>query len=103
MVERQQAKNQPAVFFNLVGNLLSIRRALIPTFSQREKEQEKSGARSCLRVRTRTLPHPFCLRRGTELSADQGCELFEPWLSLRGPRLKRVPQGARSEAKGRRQ
>ncbi len=45
---------------------------------------------------------PLCLRRGAQLQADQGCALFEPQASLRGPRLKRAPQAARSAAQGRR-
>ena len=38
--------------------------------------------------------HPLCMHRVAQLQADQGRALFEPKASLRGPRLKRVPQAA---------
>ena len=46
------------------------------------------------------LFNPLCACRGAQLQAEKGPRMFEPKASLRGPRLKRAPQVARSEAEG---
>jgi hypothetical protein len=48
------------------------------------------------------FPHPFCMRRGAQLGADQGRACLSE-ASLHAPRLKQAPQVARSVAEGRRQ
>ncbi|PNG51915.1 hypothetical protein WDL1CHR_02610 [Variovorax sp. WDL1] len=53
------------------------------------------------RAMARWTPSPLWPRRGAQLFADKGPRVFEPKASLRGPREKRAPQVARSEAKGR--
>ncbi|PNG47357.1 hypothetical protein WDL1CHR_05682 [Variovorax sp. WDL1] len=45
------------------------------------------------------VPYPLCACRGAELFADQGRACLSE-ASLRGPREKRAPQVARSEAEG---
>ncbi|VTU26474.1 hypothetical protein H4CHR_01802 [Variovorax sp. PBS-H4] len=45
--------------------------------------------------------NPLWPRRGAQLFAEKGPRVFEPKASLRGPREKRAPQVARSEAEGR--
>ncbi|VTU38975.1 hypothetical protein E5CHR_04959 [Variovorax sp. PBL-E5] len=50
----------------------------------------------------RVDPNPPCAHRGAQLQADQGRACLSE-ASLRGPRLKRAPQVARSEAEGRAQ
>ena len=47
--------------------------------------------------------HPFCMRRGAQMEAGSGPQLFEPKASSADPRRNRAPQVARSEAEGRRQ
>ena len=46
------------------------------------------------------LFNPLWACRGAQLQADKGPRVSEPKASLRGPRLKRAPQVARSEAEG---
>ncbi|PNG46918.1 hypothetical protein WDL1CHR_05235 [Variovorax sp. WDL1] len=53
------------------------------------------------RAMARWTPSPLWPRRGAQLFADKGPRVFEPKASLRGPREKRAPQVARSEAQGR--
>ncbi|PNG51721.1 hypothetical protein WDL1CHR_02410 [Variovorax sp. WDL1] len=53
------------------------------------------------RAMARWNPNPLWPRRGAELFAEKGPRVFEPKASLRGPREKRAPQVARSEAEGR--
>ena len=47
--------------------------------------------------------HPLCACRGAQPFADKGPRVSEPKASLRGPRERRAPQVARSEAEGRAQ
>ncbi len=54
------------------------------------------------RATARWSSNPLCARRGAQLFADQGRACLSE-ASLRGPREKRAPQVARSEAKGRAQ
>ncbi len=53
------------------------------------------------RATARWSSNPLWPRRGAELFADKGPRVSEPKASLRGPREKRAPQVARSEAEGR--
>ncbi|VTU31225.1 hypothetical protein H6CHR_03556 [Variovorax sp. PBL-H6] len=48
----------------------------------------------------RPVSNPLCACRGAQLFAEKGPRVFEPQASLRGPRVKRAPQVARSEAEG---
>jgi hypothetical protein len=53
-----------------------------------------------VRATARWSSNPLCACRGAQLFADKGPRVFEPKASLRGPREKRAPQVARSEAEG---
>ncbi|VTU13960.1 hypothetical protein RA8CHR_00350 [Variovorax sp. RA8] len=72
----------------------------------RERQREQGpGAHANLhptqgRAMARWTPSPLCACRGAELFAEKGPRVFEPKASLRGPREKRAPQVARSEAEG---
>ncbi|VTU36611.1 hypothetical protein RA8CHR_05523 [Variovorax sp. RA8] len=73
--------------------VLTLERIRMPLF-QASRSEAVGG-----RAKQWPVPYPLCACRGAELFADQGRACLSA-ASLRGPREKRAPQVARSEAKG---
>ena len=91
-----KSKNDLAIFFSASGSLLSSRRAPIPTFSQREKEQVQIRILPRLRLR-KSRSGWAC---GGWQKRDQGRALFERSEFARTPAFvahHRLPEAKRRD------